>query len=186
MSRLVYGLTTSLDGYVNDPDGGFDWAEPDEEVHGFVNDLQRGVGTYLFGRRMADIMRFWDDEAALAGQPGVVADYAALWRAADKVVYSTTLSEPPVRGARLLHQLDLDDVRALKESSASDLAVGGPTLAAHLLRAGLVDQLEVFVAPLSIGGGTRFLPDDVRLDLALLAERRFASGTVFLRYSVRH
>lgn len=184
MGKLIYGLTTSLDGYVNGPDGAFAWAEPDEELHGFVNDLQRRIGTYLFGRRMADIMRFWDDTAALADEPGVVADYASLWGAADKVVYSTTLTEPPLRGAKLLNRLDLDDVRALKATSTSDLAAGGPTLAAHLLRAGLVDELEIFVAPVSIGGGTRFLPGDVRLDLTLTDERRFASGTVFLRYSV--
>jgi len=185
MGRLIYGLTASLDGFVNDPDGDLSWGEPDEETSRFVNDQQRGIGTYLFGRRMFETMRVWDDESALVGWPDYILDYVAVWRAADKVVYSTTLPEPSEPRTRLERRLDLDAVRALKESSSADLAVGGPTLARHFLAAGLVDELALFVAPVAIGGGTRFLPDGLHLDLTLLEERRFAAGTTFLRYAVR-
>ena len=184
MGKLVYGLTASLDGYVNGPDGDFSWSEPDEETSRFVNDLQRGIGTYLFGRRMFETMRVWDDADTLAGLPDFVLDYASVWRAAEKVVYSTTLPEPSEPRTRLLRSLDLEEVSALKQSSVSGLAVGGPTLASHVLKAGLVDELALFVVPVVIGGGTRYLAEGVELDVTLVELRRFVSGTVFLRYSV--
>lgn len=185
MGKLVYGMTTSLDGYINGPDGRFDWSEPDEETHRFINELERRVGTYLFGRRMFETMRIWEDDEALAGWADYALEYAPIWRSADKVVFSTTLDRPAIPRTTLERRLDLEAVRALKESSTADLAVGGPTLAAHLLRAGLVDELTLFVVPKVVGGGTRFLPDGLDLDLSLEEERRFGSGTVFLRYAVR-
>ena len=185
MGKLVYGMLASLDGYVNGPDGTFGWAEPDEEVHRFANELERGVGTYLFGRRMFETMRVWEDDAALAGLPDYVLEYAPIWRAAEKLVFSTTLEEPAIQRTRVERRLDLDAVRALKESSASELGVAGPTLAGDLLRAGLVDELTLFIVPVVVGAGTRFLPEQLSLDLSLVEERSFGSGTVFLRYAIR-
>jgi len=185
MGKLVYGMSVSLDGYVNGSDGTFGWSEPDEEVHRFVNELQRRVGTYLFGRRMFETMRVWEDDAALASLPDYVLEYAPIWRAAEKVVFSTTLEEPAIPRTRVERRLDLDAVRALKESSSADLAVGGPTLAGDLLRAGLVDELTLFLVPVVVGAGTRFLADQLTLDLSLVDERRFDSNTVLLRYAIR-
>jgi dihydrofolate reductase len=186
MGKLVYGISASLDGYVNGPDGTFRWAEPDEETHRFINGLQRGIGTYLFGRRMFETMRVWEDDEALVGFPDYALEYATIFRAAEKVVFSTTLADPGLPRTRVERRLDLDAVRTLKESSAADLGVGGPTLAGELLRAGLVDELALFVAPVVVGGGTRLLPDHLSLDLSLIEERRFGSDTVFLHYAVRH
>ncbi len=184
MGKLVYGMSTSLDGFVNDRDGGIDWTAPDEETHRFVNDLERRVGTYLFGRRLFETMRVWEDDAFLEGMPDYAAEYTPIYRAADKVVFSTTLEDPGLPRTRVERRLDFGAVRALKESSTADLSAGGPTLAADLLSAGLVDELTLFVVPVVIGGGTRFLPDGLVLDLSLLEERRFGSGAVFLRYAV--
>ena len=185
MARLIYSAIASLDGYVADAAGAFDWAAPDEEVHAFVNDLERPVGTYLYGRRMYETMVYWETADAVAGQPPVMLDFAELWRAADKVVYSRTLAT--VAGARTRIERDFDPgaVRQLKASAERDIGVGGPELAAHALRAGLVDELQLFVVPMVVGGGSRALPDDVRLKLELLDERRFAGGMVYLRYAVR-
>ena len=180
MARLIYSAITSLDGYVVDADGNFDWAAPDEEVHAYVNDQERAVGTYLYGRRMYEVMVAWesmDDDAP------VMRDYAQVWRGADKVVYSSTLDE--VRGprTRLEPAFDPDAVRRLVDESTTDLSIGGPTLAASALRAGLVDELNVYLNPVVVGGGTAWLPDDLRLDLTLVAEHRFAGGVVHLRYT---
>ena len=185
MGTLVYGMSVSLDGYVNGPDGSIDWTDPDGETHRFVNDLESRVGTYLFGRRLFETMRVWEDEAFLADLPDFALEYTPIYRAAEKIVYSTTLEDPGLPRTRVERRLDLDAVRALKESTDADLAVGGPTLAAHLLRAGLVDELTVFLIPVVLGGGTRFLPAGLTLELSLTEERRFASGTVFLRYAPR-
>ena len=185
MGRLVYGMSSSLDGYVNRADGTIEWTAPDEETHRFVNELERRVGTYLFGRRLFETMRVWDDDEALAGLPDYALEYAPIWRAADKVVFSTTLEKPDVPRTRVERRLDIDAVRSLKEASAADLAVGGPTLAAEMLRAGLVDELTLFIVPVVVGAGTRFLPEQLRLDLSLVEEQRFGSGTVFLRYAIR-
>ncbi len=185
MATLSYGMISSLDGYITGPDGSFDWAEPDAEVHQFVNDRDRSIGTYLYGRRMWETMKVWGEDDWLAGEPDVVQDYAQLWRDAEKVVFSTTL--PPVEEprTRLERSLNVDAVRRLKENADADLAVAGPTLAAHLLRADLIDELTLYLAPPVIGSGVRLLPE-MKLTLELLEEQRFASGFVFLRYAVRN
>ena len=181
MAKLIYSAIASLDGYVADEDGSFDWAEPDEEVHRFVNDLERPVGTYLFGRRMYEVMVFWET-VGIADQPPFVRDFAEIWRAADKIVYSKTLETVSSARTRIERDFDLDAVRRLKATAERDLAVGGPDLGGQALAAGLVDELHLFVAPVVVGGGTRALPDGVRMELELLDERRFASGVVHLRY----
>lgn len=186
MARLVYSFIVSLDGYVNDREGTFRWAEPDEEVHAAVNEAERPLGTYLYGRRLYETMSAWETEPAFAEHDPVLADYAAIWTAATKIVYSTTLTEPVTRNTRVERVFDPFVVRELKERATADLAVGGPTLAAHALRADLVDDVRLFVVPAVVGGGTRAFPGDVRLDLTLTDERRFANGTVMSQYAVRH
>ena len=178
---LSYTAITSLDGYVADADGNFDWSAPDAEVHRFVNDLQRPIDTFLFGRRMYEIMTFWEDPANSDGEPDEIVDYGELWRDTDKVVYSTTLSEVTTGRTRLERSFDPDVVRALPGT----VTVGGPTLAAHALRAGIVDELCQFISPVIVGAGTRFLPDGLGLDLELVDQVRFGNGVVFLRYIVR-
>jgi dihydrofolate reductase len=184
MAKLIYSAIASLDGYVADPDGRFDWAEPDEEVHRFVNDLERSVGTHLYGRRMYEVMVFWET-AGGADEPAFVRDYAEIWRAADKIVYSRTLETASSAKTRIERDFDPDAVRQLKATAGRDLTVGGPRLAGQALAAGLVDESQFFVAPVVVGGGTRSLPDGVRQDLELLDERRFGSGVVYLRYRIR-
>jgi dihydrofolate reductase len=179
---LIYSAIASLDGYTVDAEGKFDWSAPDEEVHAFVNDQERGVGTYLYGRRMYEVMRYWQD-VDTDGEPAVMRDYAGIWRAADKVVYSATLDEAPTPRTRIERRFDADAVRALKERG--DVSVGGATLAAAAISAGLVDEYQLFVAPVIVGGGTPAYPDGARVRLKLAGERRFASGTVFLRYQLR-
>lgn len=186
MGRLTYGMITSLDGYVNGPDGHFDWAEPDEETHRFANERESEIGTFLYGRRMYEVMRVWGDDDILAGAPPYIADYARIWRSASKVVFSSTLEDPDLERTEIKRRFDVETVRTLKESSAADLAVGGPALAADMLRAGLVDEISVYVAPVVVGGGTRFLPDGLSIDLSLEEFRRFGSGFAFLRYTLRH
>ena len=181
MARLIYAGITSLDGYVADEDGSFDWSAPDQEVHTFVNDLQRTVGTYLYGRRMYEVMVAWET-MALAGLPPYIQDFANLWRAADKIVYSRTLPAVSSGRTRIERGFDPEAVRRLKASSEADITVGGPMLAGQAIRAGLVDEWHLFVVPMVVGGGTRFLPDGVRLRLELVDERRFDSGAVHLRY----
>jgi dihydrofolate reductase len=183
MANLIYSAITSLDGYVADEDGKFDWAEPDEEVHRFVNDLERPVGTYLFGRRMYEVMVYW--ETAGAGQPAFIEDFAQIWRAADKIVYSRTLETVSSARTRIEREFDPEAVRQLKASAEADLTVGGPELAAQAIEAGLVDEYHLFLAPIVVGGGKPSLPDDVRVQLELLDERRFGNGTVHLRYRTR-
>jgi dihydrofolate reductase len=185
MAKLIYTAITSLDGYVNDETGNFDWAAPDAEVHAFVNDLERPSGTYLYGRRMYEVMRFWETAHEAPDQPEVVLDYARLWQAADKVVYSRTLPEVTTARSRLERRFDPEAVRRMKAASDRDLGVGGPGLAAEALRAGLVDELRMLLTPWVIGGGTHWLPKGVRLQLELLDEQRFVGGVVYLRYVVR-
>ncbi len=185
MARLIYSAIASLDGYVADEQGNFEWAAPDEEVHAFVNDLERPIGTYLYGRRMYDVMAAWETMPTDAGQPGVMRDFAQIWRAADKVVYSTTLEEVSTARTRVEREFDADAIGRMKDAADRDLSVGGPGLAGQALKAGLVDELQLFLVPAVVGGGTRALPDGVRLDLDLLDERRFGSGMIYLRYHVR-
>ena len=184
MAKLIYLTLASLDGYVADKDGKFGWAEPDEEVHAFVNDLARPVGTYLYGRRMYEVMLAWENPD-LAGQPPAIQDYAEIWRAADKIVFSRTLEEVTSDRTRLEREFDPDVVRQLKEEAGRDLAVAGPELAGQAITAGLVDEYRLFLAPAVVGGGKQMLPDDVRLDFELVDERRFTSGFVFLSYTAR-
>ena len=182
MAKLIYSAITSLDGYVADADGNFDCAAPDEEVHAFVNDLERPIGTYLYGRRMYEVLRYWATAPTDAAQPTFMRDYAEIWQAADKVVYSTSLESVDTPRTRLERAFDPSAIREMKASSDRDLSVGGPHLAADALRAGLVDELHLFLNPVVVGGGNRALPDGVRLDLELLDERRFANGVVHLHY----
>jgi dihydrofolate reductase len=185
MAKLIYSAIASLDGYIEDETGEFDWAAPDEEVHAEVNDLERRIGTYLYGRRMYETMAYWETAGMGADDPGVVRDYGELWRAAEKVVYSRTL--PAVSTARTRVERDFDPpaIRRLKEEAASDLSVGGAELAGRALAAGLVDEVHLFLHPVSVGGGKPALPRGVRLRLELLAERPFRSGVFHLRYAVR-
>jgi dihydrofolate reductase len=185
VGELIYMSIQSLDGYIADEQGGFEWAAPGEQVHAFVNDLTRGVGTHLFGRRMYEVMSVWERPDELSGMTGAMRDFADLWKAADKVVYSRTLDAVSTERTRLEREFDAEAVRALKESSERDLAIGGPGLAASAFRAGLVDELQVFVVPAIVGGGTSGVPAGVRLDLELVEERRFDGGMAYLRYRVR-
>jgi len=184
MARLIYSAITSLDGYIEDEDGKFDWAEPDEEVHAFVNDLERQSGTYLYGRRMYEVMLAWET-MNLADQPPQIGDFAEIWQAADKIVYSKTLETVSSARTRIERGFDPEAVRQLKAAAGHDITVGGPDLATQAFRAGLVDELHLFVAPIVVGGGKESLPDSVRLELELLDERRFGRGMVFLRYRTR-
>jgi dihydrofolate reductase len=183
MAKLIYTAITSLDGYIEDEGGSFEWSAPDEDVHAFVNDLERRMGTYLYGRRLYETMVYW--ETAPADSPAVELNYARVWRSADKVVYSTTLQETASARTRIERTFDPDAVRAMKEAANADLTIGGAALAAHAFRAGLVDEVRLLLNPVVVGGGKRALPDGVRLDLQLLDERRFASGVVYLRYAAR-
>jgi dihydrofolate reductase len=181
MADLIYAALASLDGYIEDEDGKFDWAKPDEDVHTFVNELERGVGTYLYGRRLYETLAVWET-VPLDEQPGYIRDYAELWRDSDKIVYSRTLDAPSTSRTRIERDFDADAVRRLKDEAERDLAVGGAELAAEAFRAGLVDELHLLLAPVLVGGGKRALPDDVRLPLELVGERRFDSGFVHLHY----
>jgi dihydrofolate reductase len=181
MAKLIYSAMTSLDGYVADEGGKFDWAEPDEEVHTFVNDLERPIGTYLYGRRLYEVMLAWETISP-AGQPPFVRDFAEIWRKADKIVYSTTLETISSARTQIEREFDREEVRQLKASRGRDLSVGGAELGAHALEAGLVDELHLFLAPIVVGGGKQSLPDDLRLELDLLSERRFGNGVVHLHY----
>jgi dihydrofolate reductase len=182
MAKLIYSAITSLDGYVADEEGSFDWAAPNEEVHRFVNDLERRVGTYLYGRRMYEVMVAWETMDSRADQPPVIDDFTKIWQAADKIVYSKTLETVSSARTRIERDFDAEAVRQLKASSERDITVGGPELAAQAIRAGLVDEFQLFVTPVVVGGGKKALPDDVHLKLELLDERRFGSGVVHLHY----
>jgi dihydrofolate reductase len=185
MANLIYSAIASLDGYTADANGKFDWAAPDEEVHAFVNDKERPVGTYLYGRRMYETMAYWETAPTGDDQPAVTRDYARIWQAADKVVYSSTLDAVASARTRLEREFDPDAVRRLKDAAERDVTVGGPGLAAHALAAGLVDECHLFLNPVVVGGGTHALPAGLHLDLELLDEHRFGNGVVYLRYRVR-
>ena len=200
MARLIYSATASLDGYINDAQGGFDFAAPDAEVHAFVNDREREIGTYLLGRRVYDVMTYWDTapvddvpgaeggpaEAAEAAEAAIMADYARIWRRIDKVVYSRSLDTVTADRTRLERDFDPEAVRALKEAAHRDLSVGGAELAGQALAAGLVDLLRVYMVPVVVGGGTRLLPDGLQLELELVDQHRFTDGTVHLLYAVEN
>jgi dihydrofolate reductase len=184
MFKLIYSAIASLDGYVEDAGGKFDWAAPDDEVHAFVNDLERPIGTYLYGRRMYETMVFWETAGAGEEAPAVIRDYADIWRSAEKVVYSRTLQRVSSERTRIERDLQVDGVRQLKQTASADLTIGGAELAGQAIRAGLVDECHLLLTPVLVGGGKRALPDDVRVELELLDERRFRSGVVHLRYAL--
>lgn len=185
MAELIYAAITSLDGFIEDNEGRFDWAEPDEEVHRFVNDRERDVGTYLYGRRMYEMMAVWETDPGLAAGPAVIRDFAEIWQAADKVVFSRTLRAATTIKTRIERNFDPEAIRHLKATTARDIAIGGPDLAAHAFRAGLVDQCHVYLSPIIVGGGKRGLPEGLRLKLELIENRRFHNGVVFLGYQVK-
>jgi dihydrofolate reductase len=185
VASLIYSAITSLDGYIEDASGGFEWAAPDEQVHAFVNDVERSVGTNLYGRRMYETMRFWETLSADADEPAVMHDFARIWQAADKIVYSRTLEVPSSARTTIERNFDSAAVRRLKESARSDISIGGPELAGQAIAAGLVDEYRVFLSPVAVGGGKPALPHDARIQLELLEERRFAGGVVYLRYKMR-
>ena len=182
MARLIYFMPTSLDGYIEDETGNFEWAAPDEEVHAFINDLERPIGTYLYGRKLYETMATWQTPDAIPGATAAMLDFARIWHAADKIVYSTSLESVSTPKTRLERVFDPRVVRELKTQLPHDVSVGGPTLAAHAIRSRLVDEIQLLLVPIVLGGGKRVLPNDVYLTLDLLDERRFANGMVYLRY----
>jgi len=182
MAKLIYSVISSLDGYIEDAEGKFDWAEPDEEVHAFVNDLERTIGTYLLGRRMYETMVFWERPPDLAAQPLFVQDFAEIWQRADKIVYSRTLQSASTAKTRIEREFDPEAVRQLKLTAGADITVGGAELAARAIEAGLIDEYSLFLVPFVVGGGKRSLPASVHVNLELVHERRFRNGTVYLHY----
>jgi dihydrofolate reductase len=185
MARLIYSAISSLDGYIEDRDGRFDWAAPDEEVHRFINNLERAAGTYLYGRRMYETLMVWETDPGLAADSPITRDFAEVWQAADKIVYSRTLQAASTRKTQLKRNFDPEAVLQLKKTVEQDILIGGPELAAHAFRAGLIDECQLFLTPIIVGGGKPFLPANVRLELELLEERRFGNGVVFLRYQTK-
>jgi dihydrofolate reductase len=185
MARLIYSAIASLDGYVADEQGEFGWSMPDEEVHSFVNDLERPVGTHLYGRRMYEVMKVWETDDLLVGQPPCMHDYAEIWRAADKIVYSRGLEETSTSRTKLERTFDPESVRKLKETSEREISIGGPELAAQAIEAGLIDEIHLLLVPVAVGAGKPALPIHKHLPLQLLDHRSFSNGTVYLRYTLR-
>ena len=185
MAKLIYSVIASLDGYITDANGNFDWAAPDEEVHAFVNDLERPIGTYLYGRRMYETMKAWQHPESFPDRQPVVDDFASIWKAAEKIVYSRTLENVSSERTRIVRELDAEAVRRLKASARRDISVGGAELAGQMIKSALVDECRLFLHPIIVGGGTRALPNDARVGLELLEERRFGSGVVYLHYRLR-
>jgi dihydrofolate reductase len=184
MAKLIFAAITSLDGYVADADGNFDWSRPSEEVHRFVNNLEAGIGTYLYGRRMYEVMRYWETASTGNGEQSAEQEFAKLWQRADKIIYSRSLDDVSTASTRLEREFDPEAIRQMKADVTRDIAVSGPTLAAEALRHGLVDECHLFLSPIVVGGGTPALPDNVWLQLQLLDERRFDNGVVYLHYRV--
>jgi dihydrofolate reductase len=184
MAKLIYSMIQSLDGYTEDAHGDFSWGAPNEEVHAYVNELGSSLGAYLYGRKMYEIMVYWETAHLMSDQSPLELDWARQWQAAEKIVYSRTLTEPRSARTRIEREFAPDVVRQFKDNAAHDIAVAGPELAAHALRAGLVDELQMILCPVVVGGGKRFFPEGVRLNLALVEDRRFGNGVVVLRYGV--
>jgi dihydrofolate reductase len=182
MAKLIYSAITSLDGYISDEQGNFDWAAPNEEVHAFANDLERSIGTHLYGRRMYETMVYWETAHTLPESDPVELDYAEVWQSADKIIYSTTMDQVSSARTRIERDFDPESIRQLKRNADRDLGVGGAEFAGHVIKAGLVDEYQLFVNPVLVGGGTSALPDMIRLDLELVDERRFGNGVVYLHY----
>ena len=184
MAKLIYVSNVSLDGFIEDEHGSFEWSAPDDDRFAFITDLVRPVETHLYGRRMYETMAVWETDPALAAQSELGADFAHVWQAADKVVYSTTLDTVSTANTRLERRFDPDSIRAMKAAASSDLAVGGPNLAAHAFEAGLVDECHLFICPVLVGRGKPSLPSELHTKLELLDERRFDHGVVYVRYRV--
>jgi dihydrofolate reductase len=184
MAKLIYTAIASLDGYVEDEHGKFDWAMPDEEVHAFANDLERPIGTHLYGRRMYETMKVWEGDEVFEGQSAVIRDYAEVWRASDKIVYSRSLEEVETARTKLERSFDPEAVRALKEAEARDLGIGGAELASHALKAGLVDEIHLLLVPVAVGAGKPALPIERQLPLELREQRSFGNGTIYLHYGL--
>ncbi|MCB0032383.1 MAG: dihydrofolate reductase family protein [Anaerolineales bacterium] len=184
MAKLIYSMIMSLDGYVEDAQGDFNWSAPDEEVHAYINKLALSLGTYLYGRRMYETMVYWETAHTLPDQSSVELDWARQWQAAEKIVYSTTLTEPHSQRTRIERVFDPEAIRQLKATTKYNISVDGPTLAAQALRAGLVDELQMIMCPVIVGGGKRFFPEGVQPNLDLIEEQHFDNGVVFLRYAV--
>jgi len=185
MAKLIYSAIASLDGYVADEQGEFGWSMPDEEVHSFVNDLERPVGTHLYGRRMYEVLKVWESDDLLVGQPPCIHDYAEIWRAADKIVYSRSLEEVSTSRTKIERTFDPEAVRRLKDKEEREISIGGPELAAQAIEAGLVDEIHLFLAPVAVGDGKPALPIHSHLPLQLLDHRSFSNGTVYVRYDSR-
>ena len=185
MANLIYVMNTSLDGYFEDKDGNFNWTDPGEEYFSFITDLVRVPRTYLYGRRMYEAMMVWETDPNLAAQSPLMRDFADVWQAANKIVYSRTLETISTRKTQLEQTFDPEAIRQLKAAGEHDILIGGPELAAHAFRDGLIDECHLFLVPILVGGGKSALPDNVRVELELLDERRFRNGTVYLRYRTR-
>jgi dihydrofolate reductase len=185
MAKLIYSAFTSLDGYVADEGGNFDWAELSDEVFAFINDRERRIGTYLFGRKVYETMSVWETPEVIANLPAVAREFTPIWQAADKIVYSTTLPTVSTARTRLERTFDADAVRKLKAGATRDLGVGGPTLAAQAIRAGLVDEYNLLIAPVIAGGGNPYFPGKARVTLELFDERRFGNGLIHVRYRAK-
>ncbi len=184
MAKLIYTAIMSLDGCIADEAGNFDWSAPDEDVHAFVNDLERPVGTYLYGRRLYDVMKFWEDPQQSWSASAVTRDFAQLWQAAEKIVYSRTLQRAETKRTRIERTFLPEIIRQMKVTAESDISVGGSELAAQAFAAGLVDECRLFLAPVIVGGGKPGLPRDLRIGLKLEVERRFPNGVVYVQYAV--
>ena len=184
MGKLIYSALASLDGYIEDEEGRFEWAMPSDEVHAFINDLTRSIGTHIYGRRMYEVMLVWETEPSLAEESPTMQDYAQLWQKADKVVFSRTLQAVTTSRTRLVREFDPEEIRRMKAQEERDLVIGGPELATEAFRAGLIDECQLFLAPVSVGGGKRCLPSGLRLQLDLVEQRQFSNGMVYLRYLI--
>jgi dihydrofolate reductase len=185
MAKLIYAAISSLDGYVADSEGNFDWSMPSEEVHRFVNNLERRIGTYLYGRRMYEVMRYWETASTGNGEPSAGQEFAKMWQATDKIIYSRSLENVSTARTKLEREFDPAVIRRMKADASRDIAVSGPTIAGQAMKLGLVDECHLFISPIVVGGGTPALPDNVRIQLELLDERRFGNGVVHLHYRVR-
>ena len=185
MAKLIYAAISSLDGYVADSEGNFDWSMPSEEVHRFVNNLERRIGTYLYGRRMYEVMRYWETASTGNGEPSAGQEFAKMWQATDKIIYSRSLENVSTARTKLEREFDPAAIRRMKADASRDIAVSGPTIAGQAMKLGLVDECHLFLSPIVIGGGTPALPDNVRVQLELMDERRFGNGVVHLHYRVR-
>jgi dihydrofolate reductase len=186
MAQLIYIANTSLDGYTEDRDGKFDWIAPGDEYYRFISNLVREAGTYLYGRRMYETMMVWETDPNLAAENPLRRDFAEIWQAANKIVYSRTLPAASTRKTQLEPDFDPEAIRQLKETVEQDILIGGAELAAHAFRSGLIDECHLFLIPIIVGGSKPALPNNIRLELELLEERRFGNGMVYLRYQVRH